>query len=308
MEIQQKCNDLNSDIHEELFLNNFLLNKPGNHERAFTSLDLIADCQNAIEEFEKVENVKHRSTLYIYGVLQAMYCQQDGLFHLYQSIVDENIKTPYALFELNHFTKEIREVRDDIAGHPTDRKNGKEFYFIAKGSNTKYKFSYAGYTPKFRIVKVDLKDFILKQNDFTKSILMQVESAIIQKMKIYKEKFKAMKLETLIIEIEDNIQFVYRGIDDNHHMASFGMEQIRNAIEKICKGLNIIYNNRIPKNLECIFTLQDYNSKIGKWILDNEIYKNIDAEIFMSNFKNQLDDLRKTLIDIDHKFENLNAN
>ena len=305
MTIQQKCNDLNNNIHEELFLNNFLLNKTGNHERAFTSLDLIEDCQNAIEEFEKVESVKHRSTLYIYGVLQAMYCQQDGLFQLYKTIVDCNIKNVYELFKLNNFTQEIREVRDDIAGHPNDRKKGKEFYFIAKGSNTKYKFTYAGYTPEFRMVEVDLKNFIVKQNDFTETILQQIGKAICEKIKIYKKKFKGMKLISLLEDLDRHIQLVHRGIHDNHPMASLGQSEMKKAIEKIRQELNIRYNNRIPETVKCIFRFQDYiTAKIETWILNNEIYKNIEAEIFMDSFINQLEELREILIEIDKEFGN----
>jgi hypothetical protein len=305
MTIQQKCNDLNRKIHEKLFLNNFLLNKTGNHERAFTSLDLIEDCQNAIEEFDKVETVKHRSTLYIYGVLQAMYCQQDGLFHLYKTIVDIKIKNVYELFKLNHFTEEIREVRDDIAGHPADRKKGKEFYFIAKGSNTKYKFSYAGYTPEFRIVEVDLKDFIVKQNDFTKTILMQIENSICEKIEIHKKKFKGMTLANLLNDLDSNIQFVYRGIYDNHHMADFGLNEMEKTIAKVKQELNTRYNNRIPESVECIFRLQDYIiNKVEKWISNNEIYKNIEAEIYMDSFDKQLEELRTILTEIDQEFGN----
>ncbi len=302
---QQHCKELNNKIHEKLFLNNFLLIKTGNHERAFTSLDLIEDCQNAIEEFEKVENIKHRSTLYIYGVLQAMYCQQDGLFHLYKTIIDENIKNVYELFEKNNFTAEIRDVRDDIAGHPTDRKKGKEFYFIAKGLNTKYNFSYSGYTPKFRTVDVDLKKFIIQQNNFTKNILTQVENAIYEKIKIHKEKYKEMKLISLLDNLDRPIQLVYRGIFDNHPAASFGQEEMKKSIESIRQELNLRYNNKIPEIVECIFRLQDYTTaKIEKLILNNELYKNIEAEIFMDSFDNQLEQLRKILIEIDNEFEN----
>lgn len=144
-------------------MNEYLKCTPGNHERVFTSLDVIEDCQDAIEEYANIsiKNFPKRSTLYIYGVLQAMYCQQDGLFQLYKTIIDDKIENVYKFFEKYKFSKTIREVRG-IAGHPTNRK-GKEFYFIAKGQNTKYRFSYGGYTPDFKKVDVDLCIFIEQQ-------------------------------------------------------------------------------------------------------------------------------------------------
>jgi hypothetical protein len=66
------------------------------------------------------------------------------------------------LFELFELDNQIRLVRDDIAGHPADRNFGKEFYYLNKGGNSKYQFTYGGYNPKFKSVKVNLKDFIEK--------------------------------------------------------------------------------------------------------------------------------------------------
>lgn len=304
MTIQQYCSKLNQAIHEKLFLNNFLLNNKGNHERAFTSLDVIEDCQDAIEEFIKVESVQHRSTLYIYGVLQAMYCQQDGLFHLYKTIVNKEIKNVYELFKLNDFSEKIREVRDDIAGHPTDRKKGKEFYFIAKGTNSKSKFTYAGYTPNFRKVDVDLEDFISQQKVFCEKILNQVDEAILLKIKEFKKKYKSMKLITLLDNIDRHIQLVHRGIWDNHPMADLGQREMQNMIDKIKLELEKRYQNKIPESVECIFRLQQHSTnKIGEFIDNQTLHRNIDAEIFMDSFGTQLEELRQILMEIDTEFE-----
>ncbi|MEX2410493.1 MAG: hypothetical protein WD607_03830 [Candidatus Paceibacterota bacterium] len=188
MTIQQKCNELNRNIHDRLFLNNYLTTTPGDYEKAFTAIDLIEDCENAIEEFEKTpqSSFQTKSTLYIYGVLQSMYCQQDGLFHLFETITKQSFKNIYDFFKLYDFNQTIREVRDDIAGHPTNRKSDKEFYFIGKGPNSKFSFSYAGYTPHFRKVDVDLKLFIAQQSEFTSRILKDVEKSISEQIQTLK--------------------------------------------------------------------------------------------------------------------------
>lgn len=184
--IIEKCIELNRKIHENLFLSNYLSNST-DHKRAFTSLDVIEDCQNAIEEYKSLEeeNFQDRSTLYIYGVLQSLYCQQDGIFNLYRTIMDSNLKEHEIniLFDIYSFSKTIRNVRNDIAGHPTNRNKGKEFYYIAKGNNTKYKFTYAGYTPEFKAVNVDLKKFIEEQETFVIKVLEDIELDIENKIK-----------------------------------------------------------------------------------------------------------------------------
>jgi hypothetical protein len=304
MTIQQKCDKLNKDIHDRLFLNNYLSTTIGDYERVFTSIDLIQDCQNAIEEFENIPetNIQSRTTLYIYGVLQSMYCQQDGLFHLYRTITDRKIKNVYELFKVYQFNKQIREVRDDIAGHPADRK-GKEFYFIAKGTNSKYIFSYAGYTPHFRNVDVDLKQFIKEQNIFVITVLHEVEKTIVQKIKTHKSKFNLMKLIDIVDNLNYPIQLVYRGIFNNHPLADRGLQEIKGKLNKLKTELDQRYNNKIPDSIKDIFRLQDHVlNKIGNWISTKTLENNLDAEIFMDSFDHQLNELIDILKEIDEDF------
>lgn len=137
------CNELDKAIHDPLYHNFYNIPNKLKYYQTLTSIDLIEDSQIAIEEFERAESlgIERRSTLLIYGVFQALFLQQDGLYHLYKCVVDENIKQA-AFFEEFAFgmeIKDIREVRNDIAGHPTNRKNP-EFYFIAKGPMSKDSF------------------------------------------------------------------------------------------------------------------------------------------------------------------------
>lgn len=301
MTIQGKCNKLNRDIHNRLFLNNYLSTTIGDYERVFTSIDLIEDCQDAIEEFENIPETTIQSwtTLYIYGVLQSMYCQQDGLFHLYRTITNRNIKNVYDLFKLYQFNIQIREARDDIAGHPADRK-GKEFYFIAKGTNSKYLFSYAGYTPHFRNVAVDLKEFIKEQKVFASTVLDEVEKTIAQQIQIHKSKFNSMKLSDIVDNLSYPIQLIYRGIFDNHPLADSGLQEIKGKLDKLKIELNQRYNNKIPDSIINIFRLQDYIlNKIGNWVSTKTLEKNLDAEIFMDSFDHQLNELVDILREID---------
>lgn len=305
MTIQQKCNELNRSIHDRLFLNNYLSTTIGDYERVFTSIDLIEDCENAIEEFENIAeaNLQNRSTLYIYGVLQSMYCQQDGLFHLYRTITKKTLKNVYELFELYNFNKSIREVRDDIAGHPADRKNGKEFYFIGKGPNTKYSFSYAGYTPHFRKVDVDLRLFIEEQRKFTIIVLNDVGKTISELIQTHKDKFKSMKLTDIVDNINYPTQLIYRGIFNNHPLAEIGLKEIREKLNTLKSELEKRYNNKIPDSISDIFRLQNHILlRIDSWIANKELERNTDAEIFMDSFDHQMNELLEILNEIDDEF------
>ena len=153
--IYDTCQVLNNKIHQSPYFDVFLLPDNIKHSKAFTSIDLIEDSQFAIYDFTNLPDhlFTKRSTLYIYGVMQALYCQQDGLQHLFECVFDCEFKD-FNNFVI-HFNSwpevlNIRLTRNDIAGHPTNRKKGKEFFFISKRKNTEYTFEYGGYAPKFK--------------------------------------------------------------------------------------------------------------------------------------------------------------
>ena len=310
MTIQEKCNKINEDIYNSLFCKNYLLEAPGkyNNERVFTSLDVIEDCQDAIEEFEDIpeDRIKPRTTLYIYGVLQAIYCQQDGLLNLYKTIIQPEIKNVYDLFLKYNLSKEIREVGDDIAGHPTDRNYGKEFYYIAKGSNSKYRFAYGGYTPDYRMVHVDLKKFISEQNEFAQAVLKEIEDYVLQAIQNHKDKFKSVKLVNILGDLNRPIQLIGRGIHDNNRsfQAEIGIIHISETLNKVKSELDKRYNNKIPDSIEYIFDTQNYIlKKIKCWFENNELLNNRDADIFMDSFRKQAQELYDILKEIDDEFE-----
>lgn len=302
--LQKKCTDLNKDIHKTLFKNNFL-NKEEDYIRAFTSLDVIEDCQDAIKEFVNIpqDSLPSRTTLYIYGVLQAMYCQQDGLFHLYRTLADGKIKKISQLFELFELDTQIRIVRDEIAGHPADRNYGKEFYYIAKGANSKYMFTYAGYNPKFKTVDVNLKTFIEKQNEFAHKILDNVRANIFQKLLEFKNQFCNVKLVDLIKDTDGSMQLIYRGVLDNYHLASVGVQNIINRLESLKSELKKRYNTNSHVYFDEVFELTDHIlPQISKWIKDGQIENNIKAKIYLLCLENQLEYLNNSLEDLDEEF------
>src|SRR5579864_4900977 len=80
-----------------------------------TTLDTIEDTELAIESYSKSPFPDDAGERYlrIYGVLQAIYVQQDALRHLAEAI------TPTGPFELTDVLKNIRETRNLSVGHPT---------------------------------------------------------------------------------------------------------------------------------------------------------------------------------------------
>lgn len=304
-EIIDLCNTLNRTIHEPLYHNFYNIPNELKYNQTFTSIDLIEDSQIAIEEYEGATSLgtQGRSTLLIYGLLQSLFLQQDGLYHLYKCVVDEKIKQT-DFFDIFSFDKDIREVRNDIAGHPTNRKNT-EFYFIAKGPISKDRFTYAGYTPTFRTVEVDLKTFIIKQIEFTKNVLQKVQENISKKIEMKKGEHKDKSLKEMIVGVNRNIQLIYRGIRDEERnfQGEWGISGLKSAIDEIRKELNTRYNQNLPSGISEAFRLIDYIiHRFNQWWTEKTLLGNDDAEIFLDSLKNQLEELEEMLLEIDKEF------
>jgi hypothetical protein len=300
------CNKLNKTIHEPLYHNFYNIPNELKYNQTFTSIDLIEDSQIAIEEYEGAKSIgkQGRSTLLIYGLLQSLFLQQDGLYHLYKCVVDEKIKQT-DFFDTFSFDKDIREVRNDIAGHPTNRKNT-EFYFIAKGPISKDRFTYAGYTPTFRAVEVDLKTMIIKQLEFTKNVLQKVQENISKKIEMKKGEHKDKSLKEMIVGVNRNIQLIYRGIRDEERnfQGEWGISGLKSAIDEIRKELNTRYNQNLPSGISEAFRLIDYIiQRLNQWWTEKTLLGNDDAEIFLDSLKNQLNELEEMLLEIDKEFK-----
>lgn len=217
-------------------------------------------------------------------------------------MIDSEIKQG-DFFDLFFFDKKIRGTRNEIAGHPTNgKKNG--FYFISKGCINKDGFTYAGYTPDFRSVNVDLKFFIAKQSDFTVSVLLSIQNYINEKIEMKKKEHKNKKLSNMVIDFNRNMQLIYRGITDQERnfQGKGGIENITNSVCEIKNELNLRYNN-LTSSIMDSFRLIDYIlNRLSKWQDDNQLLGNNDAEIFHDSLGKQLNELEDMLKEIDEKF------
>jgi hypothetical protein len=217
MTVQELSRKISSDIHNRMFQPNHFKADFGDYEKCFTSLDLIEDCQDAIDEFISIPEsiVPKRSVLNIYGVLQATYGQQDGLFGLYENISREKFKNIGEFFSLFEFDNGNREIRDDVI-HSSSRRYNREFYFIDKGQNSKYKFSYAGYSPEFVVKKVDIKKIIDEQSNLATTVLIKVIEMINEKVNQHKEKHKSDSLHSIVSNLNYSIQLICQRYTATH--------------------------------------------------------------------------------------------
>lgn len=160
-----------------------------------SSLDVIEDSDLAIDtyinsEFGKDDGEKY---LRLYGVLQALFLQQDAVTNLCESL-----GLPNNLIA-NPKLRKIRDIRNDSIGHPSKRGNYKSYHYISRVSITKSKFQlisdYENNKTTFRDILVI--DLIQEQRKYLSKILKKVIKVLEAEEKVHKEKFKMDKLETV---------------------------------------------------------------------------------------------------------------
>lgn len=307
MTVQELSRKISSDIHNRMFQPNHFKADFGDYEKCFTSLDLIEDCQDAIDEFILIpeSKVPKRSVLNIYGVLQATYGQQDGLFGLYENISREKFKNISEFFSLFEFDNRNREIRDDVI-HSSSRRYNKEFYFIDKGQNSKYKFSYAGYSPEFVVKKVDLKKIIDEQNNLATNVLIKVIEMINEKVNQHKEKHKSENLHSIVSNLNYSIQLIKRGYSDKQRafQAEGSIKIVASKMKEVEEELKNRFQSSIPERIE--YALKNINyilERMQKWYDNNELLDNKNAEIFMIAFDKEFDELEIMLKEINEEYK-----
>ena len=155
-----------------------LLQKTAAWHLLCSCLDTIGDTELAIDAYEAAGNPHTEGTAYllVYGVLQALFVQQDSVENLCQALSIEYVRDPVQI--------NIREIRNDSAGHPTKRGGGKgrAYNFISRLSLTRTGFDLMTTYPDSRLPffrHVSIPSLIASQRD----ILQIVLAGVLEKLK-----------------------------------------------------------------------------------------------------------------------------
>jgi hypothetical protein len=178
-------------------------------------LDTIGDTELCIDAFlaEEVDLLDYGARyLRVYGVLQALFVQQDAVCNL-----TEALKIPYTP---DPDLRIIREIRNDSIGHPTKRGRGtgRAFNFITRVSLGSHGFqlmtTYPGSsTPVFR--QVDIPDLIARQRSVLADALEDVINTLRREEMTHRQEFADEKLvdafpPTLLYHIEKIFESIHR--------------------------------------------------------------------------------------------------
>jgi len=207
-----------------------------------SSLDVVQDTDIAMEAYLRNAFPADEGEKYIrvYGILQVLVVQQDAVKHLITSP-----GLPETIHDSLEDIKEIREIRIESIGHPTEKrsKGGHTYHFISRATMHKDGFQLLSCLPNKQTAfkNINIPDLITKQRHFINGMLDQVFGELKKEEVEHKETFKEESLTAIFTKnLHYFVSKVWEVINSDAFPASLGtmhLELIKEALENFKQAL-----------------------------------------------------------------------
>jgi len=220
-----------------------------NWNKVWKALDLIDDTQQAIDTYSELPDFSGTGGyLYIFGVMQALFVQQDATKSLYDACIEDNLKfTDFPRLD------QIRKHRNESIGHPSDRGNGKSFHLIVRNSIEKEGFDLESRFTKdkeaSKIEEISIIECIKNQREEIIQILKKIMERLESDFETHKKEFSGESLKGLIPD-----SYLFTTLRGDNEAFEVGLRHIKEAVDKIRTG--------ITKRYESLEALPDENHLI----------------------------------------------
>lgn len=293
------------DLINHPWKQNSLIKNTVKWNKICASLDVIGDTQTAISDFQNLPEFTSKSGgyLFIYGLLQALFLQQDAINSIYESLFDNKIDWAKDFPDIY----QIRELRSDSIGHPTNRKNDKSFHFISFQSISNVSFdlmSHISENGELIFRSIEISELIEKQQKNVIDILDDIICRMEHDYEKHKSKFRNNKIADLIKGIHYSASKISEGIYRSYPLTTSNLKTLESKINSIKEEVVKRYGSldALDGLYETIMRIDYILEKLGNWIKNNELHENKDAEIFMDSFFVRFGELKKELEEIDREF------
>ncbi len=271
-------------------------------------LDFIEDIQLAIAAYDQIPHSEDegRKYLFLYGILQTLFLEQDAVRNLCDALGISYNRDP--------FLTQIREIRNDSIGHPTKRGDGKgeAFNFISRASLSADGFDLMttypdGRPPLFRHVNVP--SLIEKQQ----VILGQALTAILRKLMKEDAEHKAMFKSDHVQDVFPKVlhyyfEKVYEAIRGTNTagLGSIHIKLISKAIETFKAKLEKRGILKAYDSVTYLLDLLDYpTTQLSAYFTqpDSSTLDNKSAYIFAFFVEKQMEELEGIAAEIDEEYD-----
>ncbi|MFA6161206.1 MAG: hypothetical protein WC766_03430 [Patescibacteria group bacterium] len=299
--------------------NVFLRKQNGDWNQFCAAIDTIEDTCLAIENFRHEANDLFIKNPYLatYGILQALFIQQDAVNYLKTSLFGSSKKIDWSNKKYSELAK-IRQLRNETIGHPvkTEKKGKKSEYIndeitsctIDRSSLTKDGFRYMLWmNSKTESKTIQFSEIIKLQDSYLGTELNSIMKELEKEEKQHKIKFKNDKLADLLSKSSlYQINLIY-GFQWNDHLAWPSFDHYYELYKKIRKGLEDRYGKfgetlRIPGTEEIVKKLDYVFSKIDAFKNSGK-FENYELEIHIDALDAGLNELKTHLAEVDEEFK-----
>jgi len=209
-------------------------------------MDVIDDVDMALEAYLAAEFPSDIGEMYLwtYGVLQALFVQQDALRHLIDII------SPSVRVELSDVLKEIRDLRSASIGHPTEfkRKGEKSVHAINRSTLAKNGFQMLSFGEKngTSLKNVPVSALIANQRKEATRILLEVVKKLEEEDRMHREHFRETKLGQAFNQVLYAFEKIFEDLRGNRQttMGAWGANHLQCSLDQFeslikARGMNL---------------------------------------------------------------------
>lgn len=242
---------------------NGLISDSDNWNQICSSLDTIGDTLYSLKDYLNSEYPSSVGLKYIftYGLLQALFIQQDAIRHLSEAFGIN--------FELTDRLKEIRSLRNASIGHPTKNQTKGAIYYnyISRMSLSKGGFSLMRSFNKGNneFIDIDIYSIVHDQLRDVAASYKLLDEKLKEADRMHREKYKD-ELLTDIFHSSMGYTFskVAEGIHSPHSSnVAFALSML-NSIQKTYKKFESTLSERGDLNEYTKYDLDEYNHALYK--------------------------------------------
>lgn len=277
-----------------------------NFNQACSALDAIGDTELALQEFRSNNFSFTTGILYIlaYGVLQAIFLQQDAIKHLALSL-----GLP---FHLPEELRKIRELRNDAIGHPTNRdidrkKKIKSFHHISRIALSTAGFqlmSLYSDNDSYDFKNVQFDRIINIQSKFSEKLLDDILNKLRVDENTHREKFMNDKLTDCF---HSSLPYIFSKVKEGVRSTTgrdFALSNFKSIIDAISSFEKKLIDRREEESIEYIKEDLSYpTEKVLDYLEGKEGVDLRATEIFIDYIERQLDSLKRIAKEIDDNYQ-----
>jgi hypothetical protein len=292
-----------------------LLKRKRDWSKLCTCIDTIEDTEAAISSYLELNGFDAYTGgyLYLYGILQALFLQQDAVSNLYDGIfaTDKYLKV---MLNKHKSLRDIREIRNDSIGHPTNR-NGKSYHSIVQHSICKTGFSLSSDLEECRIQfsYINILEIINTQVTEINSVLNLIVSTLEEEIKVHKDQYKEDKLGNILqlrgycIEKLSNCAYVNGLYYEDSDLAFVLLEGIIEKYHMLYNKVKERYGYSLD-SIEFIHPKLEHVFNRLKFYRDNGgLYQNYDAIVMIDALNEYLTQVEQIAGEIDEEYEGDNS-